>query len=129
MPERGKALVVRHEAHTGLSAAYSAATPLGAPVKVTGAKTVGPISAITDTPVGVSHFEISAQDVTDGRKAAFRLKGDVIPMKAAAAIAAGAKIEASATGGKVQTATTGTVLGVAWTAATGADQEILVIVL
>jgi hypothetical protein len=124
----GQIMIVRHEAHTGLTAAFSAATILGGPVKVTGAKTVGPCTAGTDISVGVSHHEVSAAMVTAGDKATFRLRGDVIPMKSSAAITAGAKVEVAASG-KVVTQSTGALFGVAWTATTGADQEVLVIVL
>lgn len=127
----GKIMVVRHEAHNGLSATFSAATALGAAVKVTGPKTVGPVTAATDVSVGVSHHEVTAAQVTAGdNKATFRLRGDVIPMTAAGAISAGAKVEVAASG-KVATAATADapVFGIAWTAAAGADSEILVIVL
>lgn len=127
MPQRGKAMVVRHEAHTGLSATYSAAVNMGAAVKVTGVKTVGP-AGVGDVAVGVSHHEVTAAMIADGQnRGTFRLRGDVIPMTSSAAIAAGAKVEVAASG-KVVTQTTGTLFGTAWTASTGADQEILVIV-
>lgn len=124
----GKIAIVRHEAHTGLTATYSAAAAVGAAVKVTGSKTVGPTTAATDIAIGVSHHAITAQDITDGNKGTIRLKGDMIPMTSSAAIAAGAKVEVAASG-KVATQSTGAVFGIAWTAASGADQEILVIVL
>lgn len=129
MPEQGKLMVVRHEAHTGLSATFAAATNAGAPVKVTAAKTISPATAGTDVAVGVAHHTITAQNITDGQnRGTFRLKGDVIPMTSSAAIAAGAKVEIT-TGSKVVTQSAGTVFGIAWTASTAADQEILIIVL
>ena len=118
-----KYMVVRHEAHTSLTAGISADVTAGQAVKVTGAKTVGPTAVNTDAVVGVVHHTKTA---ASGEKVSFRLKGDVIPMTAAAAIDAGAKLEAAA-GGKVQTQTTGALVGVAWTAAAGADAEVLVI--
>jgi hypothetical protein len=126
---KGQIMVVRHEAHTGLSATFAAATAMGAAVKVTAAKTVSPVAAGTDVAVGVSHHEITAQNITDGEnRGTFRLKGDVIPMKSSAAIAAGAQVELAAAG-KVATKSTGGLFGIAWTASTAADQEILIIVL
>lgn len=127
MPAQGNPMVVRHEAHTGLSATYSAATLKGAAVKVTGVKTIGPVAAGTDVSVGVSHHGVTAQNITDGEnRGTFRLKGDVIPMTAAAAITAGTVVEVAAAG-KVAAKSTGTAFGVAWTASTAADQEILII--
>lgn len=123
----GNIMVVRHEAHNGLTAAFSAATVLGGPVKVTGAKTVGPCTAGTDVAVGVSHHEVTAAMVAAGDKATFRLKGDVIPMTAGGAIAAGAQVEVAASG-KVVTKASGALFGVAWTAGVN-NGEVLVIVL
>lgn len=117
--------VVRNEAHTSISAAISADVTAGNAVKVTGAKTVGPTTAAADIAVGVSHH---TKTLASGEKISLRLKGDLIPMKSAAAIAAGAVVEVAAAG-KVQTKSTGAAFGVAWTAAAGADAEILVIVL
>lgn len=117
-------MVVRHEAHTGLSAAISANVAAGQAVKVTGAKTIAPATAITDVVVGVSHH---TRATTDNQKATFRLRGDVIPMKASGSVAAGAKLEAGPAG-SVKTQTTGNLVGVAWTAAAD-GQEVLVIVL
>lgn len=119
----GDMMVVRHEAHTGLSATFSAATVKGAAVKVTGEKTVAPTAAATDVSVGVSHFAVAA-----GQRGTFNLKGDVIPMVASGAIAAGAQVEVAAAG-RVATKGTGATFGVAWTAAAGAGSELLVIVL
>ena len=124
----GKIMIVRHEAHTGLSATYSAATLLGAAVKVTGVKTVGPAGA-SDVAVGVSHHEKTSAQISAGdNRGTFRLKGDVIPMIASAAITAGSVVELAASG-KVATKNTGAQFGVAWTSASGADAEVLVIVL
>lgn len=131
MPARGKLMIVRHEAHTGLTATATAALVQGNAVKVTGVKSIGPAVA-GDTTVGVSHHEVTAQQITDGNnKATFRLKGDVIPMISAGAIAAGASV-ATAAAGKVATRAAETaedLVGIAWTSASAADQEILVIVL
>lgn len=127
MPAQGNPMVVRHDAHTALSATYSAATLKGAAVKVTGVKTIGPVAAAADVSVGVSHHEVTAAKITAGdNRGSFRLKGDVIPMIASAAIAAGAVVEVAASG-KVATKGAGLAFGVAWTAATAADQEILII--
>jgi hypothetical protein len=120
--------VIRHEAHTGLTAAYSAAAEAGAAVKVTGAKTVAPAAA-GDTIVGVSHHKVAANE-----KGSFRLKGDVIPMTAAGAITAGSLVFPAA-GGQVKLRDGAApepaedLIGVAWTASAAADDEILVIVL
>jgi hypothetical protein len=126
----GKIMVVRHEAHTGLSATFTAATDLGAAVKVTGAKSVGP-AGVGDTIVGVSHHEVTAANVTDGEnKRTFRLKGDVIPMIASGAITAGSIVVAAANGRVAAraTETADKFVGVAWTAAGAAGEEVLVIV-
>lgn len=125
----GKIMIVRHEAHTGLSATYSAATLLGAAVKVTGVKTIGPVASASDVSVGVSHHEKTAAQITAGdNRGTFRLKGDVIPMIASAAITAGDAVELAAAG-KVAKKASGATYGVAWTSASGADAEVLVIVL
>jgi Na+/H+ antiporter NhaC len=130
MAEKGKIMIVRHEAHTGLSATFTAATNLGAPVKVTGPKTVG-VAAAGDTIVGVSHHTVTAQDITDGAdRGTIRLMGDVIPMVAGAAIVAGTLLTVGASG-KVAARgaeTAEDLIGVAWTTTTAVDQEILVIV-
>ena len=129
MAEQGKVLVVRHEAHTGLSATFAAAINAGSPVKVTAAKTVSAAVAGADIAVGVSHHTKTAQNITDGdNRGAFRLRGDVMPMTSSAAIVAGAQVEIAALG-KVVTKSTGVLFGIAWTAATAADQEIQIIVL
>jgi hypothetical protein len=119
-----KYMVVRHEAHTSLSAAISADTTAGQAVKVTGAKTIGPATAITDAVVGVVHHSKTA---ASGEKVSFRLKGDVIPMKASGAVAAGAKLEAGPAG-TVKTQTTGALVGVAWTAAADAAEVLVILV-
>jgi len=97
-------------------------------MKVTGVKTVGPTAAGSDIAIGVSHHDITSQDITDGNKGTIRLKGDMIPMTCSAAVTAGAKLEIGASG-KVVTQSTGALFGIAWTTTTAADQEILVIVL
>lgn len=123
-------MVVRHEAHTGLSAALSADVTAGAAVKVTGAKTIGPAGA-GETIVGVAH---KTETLASGNKATFRLKGDVIPMTASEAITAGSLVYPAA-GGQVKLVdgttpeTAEDLVGVAWTAAAAAGDEILVIVL
>jgi hypothetical protein len=118
-----KYMVVRHEAHTSLTAAISADVTSGQAVKVTGAKTIGPAAA-GDLIAGVVHHTKTA---ASGETVSFRLKGDVIPMKAGGAIAAGDKLEAGAAGTVVKQ-TTGALAGVAWTAAAN-GAEVLVIVL
>lgn len=122
----GKLNVIRYEAHTGVTATFSAATFGGAGVKVTGDKQVGP-AANGDVVVGTA-----VQDVEAGEKAAFRVKGDVTPMIADGAVAAGALVVAAATAGRVQARAAETaeqVVGVAYTAAGAAGNEFLVIVL
>jgi phage gp45-like len=80
---------------------------------------------VGDVAVGVSHH---TKTLASGEKITFRLKGDIIPMKSAAAVAAGAKLEVAASG-QVQTQTTGALFGIAWTASAGANGDLLVIVL
>ena len=87
----------------------SAAITAGQVVEVTGDRTVGPATA--------------AHDAASGSKVVVHLPGPVDTAVSAAAILAGAKVEAAAAG-KIQTATTGYVLGIALTAATGGDQTV-----
>lgn len=96
----------------------SAAITGGQVVEVTGDRTVGPGTAASTKAVGTA-----AHNAASGAKVVVHLPGPVDTAVSAAAILAGAKVEAAAAG-KIQTATTGYVLGIALTAATGADQTI-----
>ena len=90
----------------------------GQVVEVTGDRTVGPAAAASAKAIGTA-----AHDAASGAKVVVHLPGPVDTAVSAAAILAGAKVEAAAAG-KIQTATTGYVLGIALTAATGADQTV-----
>ena len=90
----------------------------GQVVEVTGDRTVGPATAASAKAIGTA-----AHDAASGAKVVVHLSGPVDTAVSAAAILAGAKVEAAAAG-KIQTATTGYVLGIALTAATGGDQTV-----
>ena len=93
----------------------SAAITGGQVVEVTGDRTVGPSTAASAKAVGTA-----AHDAASGAKVVVHLPGPVDTAVSAAAILAGAKVEAAAAG-KIQTATTGYVLGIALTAAGAGD--------
>lgn len=117
-------LVVRHEAGTGVSCKFTAATEEGHAVKVSGAKTVAPAAA-GDVTVGVSIHKVALNE-----SGTFRVSGDIVPMIAEDVIAAGAKLVPGATAGRVDTrAAEGveTIVGIAWTAAAAAGDKVLVI--
>lgn len=117
-------LVVRHEAGTGVSAKFTVAASQGHAVKVSGSKTVAPAVA-GDIAIGVA-----VNDVLINEVATFRVKGDIIPMVADAAVVAGAKVVPGATAGRVKTfAAEGveTIIGIAWTAAAAAGDTFYVI--
>jgi hypothetical protein len=124
----GKFNVVRHEANTSISATYSAAAVAGHALTVTGAKEVGPAGAGKVT-VGTSHHDVAATE-----KGSLRLKGDIVPMIADAAIVAGDMLFPGATAGRVKKRDAAAPeaaeyrVGVAWTAAAAAGDEVLVIV-
>lgn len=99
----------------------SAAIVGGQVVEVTGNRTVGVASAASAKAIGTA-----GHDVANGDQLTVHLAGPVDTMVAAAAVVAGANVEAGAAG-KAQTATTGRVLGIALTAATAADQTIQVL--
>lgn len=90
----------------------------GQVAEVTGNRTVGVAGAASTKAIGTY-----AHDVKIGDQVVIHLAGPVDTAKAAAAIAAGAEVEAAAAG-KVQVKTTGRSLGLALTAATAADQTI-----
>ena len=93
----------------------SAAITGGQVVEVTGDRTVGPGTAASAKAVGTA-----AHDAASGAKVVVHLPGPVDTALSAAAILAGAKVEAAAAG-KIQTATTGNVLGIALNTVAGAD--------
>ena len=93
----------------------SAAITGGQVVEVTGDRTVGPGTAASVKAIGTA-----AHDAASGSKVVVHLPGPVDTAVSAAAILAGAKVEAAAAG-KIQTATTGYVLGIALTAAGAGD--------
>lgn len=91
----------------------------GRVVEVSGNRTVAPAGAASTKAIGVA-----ARDAKANEQVLVHLfTGQVHRVAAAAAVVAGAHVEAAA-GGKVQTKTTGTDLGTALTAATAADQVI-----
>ena len=93
----------------------------GQVVEVTGNRTVGVASAASAKAIGTA-----GHDAASGDQVVVHLAGPVDTMTAAAAIVAGANVEAAAAG-KAQTATTGRVLGIALSAATAADQSVQVL--
>jgi predicted RecA/RadA family phage recombinase len=108
----------------GQAVTFTATTAItgGQVVEVTGNRSVGvPTSAASAKAIGTA-----GHDVASGDQVIVHLPGPVDTAVAAAAIAAGANVEA-ATLGKVQTATTGRVFGIALSAATAADQTIQVL--
>ena len=90
----------------------------GQVAEVTGDRSVGVAGAASTKAIGTY-----ANDVKTGAEVVVHLAGPVDTAKAAAAIAAGAEVEAAADG-KVQTRTTGRSLGLSLAAATAADQTI-----
>ena len=89
----------------------TAAITGGQVVEVSGNRTVAPAGAASAKAIGTA-----GHDVASGGKLVVHLAGPVDTAKAAAAVLAGAKVEAGAAG-TVRTATTGLVLGIALTAA------------
>ena len=117
----GKLGIARYEAHNGLTVSFGADVEPNQAVKVSADKTVTPAGA-ADVVVGTV---IKAGK--SGEKGTIRLRGDVIPMVASGAVAAGDKIAAAA-GKAKKDAGTDSVFGVALTS--GADAaEVQVIVL
>lgn len=122
-------MVVRQEAHTSLSADFTADVTAGQAVKVVADKTIAP-AASGDVIVGVVHHTRTvAEKPLKGDKVSFRLKGDVIPVKTSGgAIAAGAKLSAGDAGTFKTQGVDEVLAGIAWTG--GADgADILAIVL
>lgn len=108
----------------GQSVTFTATTAItgGQIVEVTGDRTVGvPASAASAKAIGTA-----AHDAAIGDQLVVHIAGPVDTFTSAAAIAAGANVEA-ATAGKAQTATTGRVLGLTLSAATAANQTIQVL--
>ena len=107
----------------GQAVTFAASTAVtgGQIVEVTGDRTVGVAGAASAKAIGTAgHDAASDSDLV------VHLNGPVDTFTSAAAIAAGATVEAAAAG-KAQTATTGRVLGIALTAATAADQTVQVL--
>lgn len=108
----------------GHAVSFTATTAItgGQVVEITGNRSVGvPTGAASLKAIGTA-----GHDAAVGDQVVVHIPGPVDTMTAAAAIAAGANVEA-ATAGKVQTATTGRALGLALSAATAADQIIQVL--
>jgi hypothetical protein len=108
----------------GQAVTFTATTAItgGQIVEITGNRSVGvPTSAASAKALGTA-----GHDAAVGDQVVVHLPGPVDTFIAAAAIAAGANVEA-ATAGKAQTATSGRVLGIALSAATAADQVIQVL--
>lgn len=74
-------------------------------VKMSAEETVTPITAITDQPIGVEQFGVSALEITKGKGASVRLAG-ITEMECSAAIAVGASVSIAADG-RAKTAATG----------------------
>lgn len=107
----------------GQAVTFTATTALtgGQVVEVTGNRSVGVAGAASTKAIGTA-----AHDVAVGDSVIVHLNGPVDTVTSAAAIAAGAAVEAAAAG-KAQTATTGRVFGIALSAATAADQTVQVL--
>lgn len=125
---KGNFNIIRHESHTGVTGTFTAACEVGYAVKVSGVKSFAP-AAGGDTVVGTSHHKVAIGEV-----GTVRIKGDIVPMTAGAAIAAGARVKIGATAGQVIAWVDGTddkdlIVGVAWTAAAAANDDINIIVL
>lgn len=101
----------------GQSVTFTASATItgGQVVEVSGDRTVAPGTAASTKAIGTA-----AHDAASGESLVVHIAGAVDTATSAAAITAGAEVEAAASG-KLQTATTGRVLGVALTAAGGAD--------
>ena len=104
----------------GQAVTFTSSTPAlaGNVAEVTGNRQVGVAGAASAKAIGTY-----ANDVKTGAEVVVHIAGPVDTAKAAAAIAAGAEVEAAADG-KVQTRTTGRSLGLSLTAATAVDQTI-----
>lgn len=89
--------------------------PNGDAVKVNHATAAG------DPVVGVSLY-----DGAVGSTVTFAAPGNVVPVQASAAIAAGDYVTTTAAGKAVTVAGRGTALGIAWTAAAAADDFVFV---
>lgn len=102
----------------GQAVSFTATTAItgGRVVEVTGNRSVGTAPAASAKAIGTA-----GHDAAIGDQVVVHLAGLVDTAPAAAAVAAGALVEAAAAG-KVQTATTGRVLGITLNAATAADQ-------
>lgn len=99
----------------------TAAITGGQIVEVSGDRKVAPAGAASTKAIGTA-----SQDVAIGDLLVVHLNGPIDTVIAAAAITAGASVEAAAAG-QAQTATTGRVLGIALTAATAAGQTVQVL--
>lgn len=107
----------------GQAVTFTATTAIvgGQVVEVTGNRTVGTAGAASTKAIGTA-----GHDAAIGDSVIVHLNGPVDTVTVAAAIAAGAAVEAAAAG-QAQTATTGRVLGIALTAATAAGQTVQVL--
>jgi hypothetical protein len=106
--------------------AASAAITAKRLVKGTAQGVVGPVTATTDVPVGVSMFGVTAGDIAKDKGMSVRGSGGIAEVEAGAAVAAFALVSFD-NQGRVITATTGTrVVGQAQQAAAGAGDQIAV---
>ncbi|WP_295035521.1 capsid cement protein [uncultured Microbacterium sp.] len=99
----------------------TAAITGGQVVEVSGDRKVAPAGAASTKAIGTAGL-----DVASGDTLVVHLNGPVDTVVAAAAITAGAEVEAAALG-QAQTRTTGRSLGIALTAATAAGQLVQVL--
>ena len=74
-------------------------------VKFTAEETVGAVTAITDQPIGVEQFGVSAAEIAKGKGASVRTDG-ITEMECSAAIAIGALVSIT-TDGRCKTAAAG----------------------
>ena len=107
----------------GQAVTFTATTAIagGQVVEVTGDRRVGVAGAASAKAIGTAGHDAAIND-----SVVVHLNGPVDTVTSAAAILAGAIVEAAAAG-KAQTATTGRALGIALTAATAADQTVQVL--
>lgn len=66
-------------------------------VKLTAAETVGPVTAITDNPIGWEQFGVTAPEIAKGKGSSCRVEG-VTEAEASGAIAVGALCQLEADG-------------------------------
>lgn len=97
-------------------------------VKITGPNGVGPVTGVTDEAIGVAVESVDASEA-DGCSVWLSNEGGIVPIEAAAAIAAGALVAPSANGRGQTAVATQFARGIALEQATGAGHIIPILVL